>query len=199
MKLKQALDSRARLHGRGICKAVGPDLSGATVTAEVVHRSTTVAEFRGVVQELDVIHFEHDNALLGQGLERVLRLISNNLATSLTKISHVGVGGAAGAVTVSTTTLGTPNSIKSVSPAETIDVSNAANPVVTFLADFDETDVPWAATRLALLTGSAATAVVDIVGGGGSAPYDKAFGFDFSSAGQVDLTLGVALGLSAAS
>ncbi len=114
-----------------------------------------------------VVEFEVSNAFVTQGLTALLNSAFNALAAS--RITHIGVGGDSSAVTAATTTLGTPNSIK------TLNSVALASGVVSGQNDFTQADVADI-YRIALLRGTAATSVSSIIGGnGGASPYDRQF------------------------
>lgn len=124
------------------------------------------------------------NAFVNQGLENVL-----DLAFSLggSVISHIAVSGDTSAVTASTTTIGTPNSIKSISPAAT-----RTDQTVSGGADWDEGDVNFAIAKVGFLSGASATAVQNIIGGtGGSSPYDEEFTIDLTAFNTFDLAIDI--------
>lgn len=124
------------------------------------------------------------NAFVNQGLQGILDSAYGDLVAD--RITHIGLSGDTTAVTVSTTTLGTPASIKTT--------ANTSRSGQTVSADqtWTEADVAFAISKIGLLRGSAATDVSNIIGGtGGSAPYDEPFTIDLTNISTWTLTMGV--------
>lgn len=108
------------------------------------------------------------------------------------RITHIGLSGDSSAVTLATTTLGTPNSIK-----VTANTSRTSQTVSTDQT-WTQADVAFAIRKIGLLRGSAATDVSNIIGGdGGSAPYDEPFTIDLTSIATWTLTMGIDTTLTA--
>ena len=124
------------------------------------------------------------NAFVNQGLQSVLDSAYGDLTAD--RITHIGLSGDTAAVSGATTTLGSPNSIKT-----TANTSRSGQTVSTDQT-WTQADVAFAITKIGLLTGSAATDVVNIIGGtGGSAPYDEPFTIDLTNIATWTLTMGV--------
>lgn len=123
------------------------------------------------------------NALVNQGLNSLLDSWFNDLAAN--RITHIGLSEDATAVTASTTTIGTQNSIKTIA-----NVSRTAQ-TVSGDATWTQADVTWVVNKIGLLYGATATSVASIIGGGGTAPYDESFSLDLTSATTFSLTMGV--------
>lgn len=133
----------------------------------------------GVTVALHPIH----NAFVNQGLRAVLDSAYGALAAN--RITHIGLSGDATAVTASTTTLGTPNSIKTTANVSRTNQTVAADQTWT------QADVNFAIRKIGLLTGTAPTTVVNIIGGSGTAPYNEPFTIDLTSIALWTLTMGI--------
>jgi len=130
------------------------------------------------------------NAFVLQGLGGVLDSAYGDLTAD--RITHIGLSGDTTAVTINTTTLGTPNSIKT-----TANVSRTGATVSTDQT-WTQADVAFAITKIGLLRGSAATDVSNIIGGvGGAAPYDEPFTIDLTNIATWTLTMGIDVTLTA--
>lgn len=124
------------------------------------------------------------NAFVDQGLAGALDSMFGDLVADT--ITHIGVSGDDTAVTGATTTLGTPNSIKTT--ANTARVGQTASAEQTWT----QADVNFEITKIGLLRGATATDVSNIIGGtGGAAPYDEPFTIGLTNITQWTLTLGV--------
>lgn len=139
--------------------------------------TTTLSGYRG-------------NAFVLQGLGGVLDSAFGDLVAD--RITHIGLSGDDTAVTINTTTLGTPNSIK---PTANVGRVGA---VVSGDQTWTQADVAFAITKIGYLRGSAATEVSNIIGGvGGASPYDEPFTIDLTNIATWTLTMGIDVELTA--
>lgn len=130
------------------------------------------------------------NAFVDQGLQGILDSAFGDLTAD--RITHIGLSGDTAAVTAATTTIGTPNSIKTTANTARTDETVAADQTWT------QADVAFAITKIGFLRGSAATDVSNIIGGtGGSSPYDEEFTIDLTSVPTWTLTMGIEVTASA--
>ncbi len=132
------------------------------------------------------------NAFVNQGLKRALDLLFNATKGSLSGISHIALSGDSAAVTAATTTIGTPNSIKTVTAVARVNQTTHGE------ATWTQADVAFAIRKIGFLYGPAATDVANIIGGaGGSAPYDEDFTLDLQNIAAWSLQFGIDLTASA--
>lgn len=165
----------------------------ATIQAE--HPGKVRVEGEEVtIRDGGIIEVRHRNAFVNTGLNLSLdRLFGLSAATAITSI---GVSSDSTAVTASTTFLngaagGTAANtiIKTISPAATRTAQTVTAGATFANADF--TSGVFAIKKVGLLnTGTdAGTGLVDVIGGSGTAPYNKPFTIDLTSAGTFSLTL----------
>lgn len=124
------------------------------------------------------------NAFVNTGLNITLdRLFGLNGPPAA--IDHIGASSDATAVTAATTTLGGTVSIKALSSP------SRSSQTVTAGATFTQADITFAVHKVGLLNTAtdAGTGLLDVIGGSGSAPYDKPFTIDLTTAGSFNLTL----------
>lgn len=141
-------------------------------------------------QGMTALEFFKHNAFVNIGLRGVLDSAFGDLTAD--RITHIGLSGDSTAVTVSTTTLGTPNSIKTTAN------TSRTNQTVGTDQTWTQADVSFAIRKIGLLRGSAATDVSNIIGGaGGSAPYDEDFTIDLTNIATWTLTMGIDTTLTA--
>lgn len=124
------------------------------------------------------------NAFLNQGLQGILDSMYGDLVAD--RVTHIALSGDATAVTAATTTIGTPNSIKTTAN------TSRTNQTVSADQTWTQADVNFAIKKIGLLRGALATGVSNIIGGdGGAAPYDEPFTIDLTSIAAWTLTMGV--------
>jgi hypothetical protein len=134
------------------------------------------------------VTFYRHNAFVNKGLQRVLDLLFEDTQAALSGVSHIALSGDSTTVTATTTTIGTPNSIKTV--ADVLRTNQTTHGDATFT----QADVSFAIRKLAFMTGTAATDIVNIIGGaGGASPYDEDFTVDLTSVGTWSLKFGIDL------
>jgi hypothetical protein len=137
---------------------------------------------------LTEITFYRHNAFVAQGLERLLDLFFEDTKGSLSGVSHIALSGDSTTVTAATTTIGTPNNIK------TVLLVARASQTTHGEATWTQADVNFAIRKLGFLTGPAATDVANIIGGvGGTAPYDEDFNVDLTLVSVWSLAFGIDL------
>jgi len=130
------------------------------------------------------------NAFVLQGLGGVLDSAFADLTAD--RITHIGLSGDTASVTLGTTTLGTPNSIKPTN--NTGRTGNVASTDQTWT----QADVNFPITKIGLLRGNTPTAVSNIIGGvGGAAPYNEPFTIDLTNIATWTLTMGIDVELTA--
>lgn len=130
------------------------------------------------------------NAFLNQGLEDVLDSAFAALAAQ--RITHIGLSGDSSVVSATTTTAGTPNSIKTISNVGRV------NRTVSGDQTWTQADVAFPITKIFLASGNAPTAAVNIIGGvGGAAPYNEPFTIDLTNIATWTLTMGIDTTLTA--
>lgn len=157
----------------------GPDLGKAIIRG---------VEVLAVQRNLVVVR--RKNAFVNRGLQMMLDR-AWSLAGAGNPVSHVGISGDSSAVTAATTTIGTPNAIKVVNNATRTNQTVATN------ALFSEADISFAMRKVALLNANSNTAVIDIIGGTGAAPYDDDLTLDLTNVDEWDLTFQVDVTLTA--
>lgn len=124
------------------------------------------------------------NAFVNQGLQGLLDSAYGDLVAD--RITHIGLSGDATAVTLATTTLGTPNSIKVTANVSRTNQTVSADQIWT------QADVNFPIKKIGLLRGPTATDVSNIIGGeGGAAPFDEPFTIDLTNIATWQLTMGI--------
>ena len=139
------------------------------------------------VIELEPIH----NAMVNQGLQRMLDLLFEDTQGALSGISHIGLSADTSAVSASTTDLDPGSAGSSI---KTIDNVSRTNQTTHGDQTWTQADVSWAITKIGFLYGALSTDVVNIIGGtGGSDPYDEPFTIDLTNVTTWNLTMGIDL------
>lgn len=130
------------------------------------------------------------NAFVNQGLQGALDSMYGDLVAD--RITHIGVSGDQTTVTGATTTLGTPNSIKTTSN------TSRTGQTVSTQQTWTQADVNFPIYKIGLLRGSSPTDVSNIIGGtGGAAPYNEPFTIDLTNIATWSLTMGIDVTMTA--
>lgn len=129
------------------------------------------------------------NAFVNQGLQDVLDSAFGDLVSD--QITHIGVSADDQAVTAGTTSLDPAGGATGTSIKVTANTARVAQTVHTDQT-WTQADVAFAIRKVGLLASSAATDVVNIIGGtGGSAPFNEPLNLDLTSIAAWSLQLGV--------
>ncbi len=141
----------------------------------------------GQDEELAVVCFGgRHNAYVNQGLQHTLD--SAYSALTAQRITHIGLSSSTATVTATTTSLA-PTGSTSI---KTIANVSRTNQTVHGDQTWTQADVAFAITKIGLLKGSAATDVLNIIGGtGGASPYNEPFTIDLTSIATWSLTMGI--------
>jgi hypothetical protein len=127
------------------------------------------------------------NAFVNQGLQAVLDSAYGDLTAD--RITHIALSGDTSTVVVGTSDIDPGGA--GFSPKTTANCSRTGQ---TVSADqtWTQADVSFTIVKIGLLTGTASTDVVNIIGGnGGSAPYDEPFTIDLTSIATWSLQMGI--------
>lgn len=185
---------KVRLTGVPLLMEIPNVRPGQEIVSEYAARNGDRVLTRAVVPDLDcevaAVKFAgRKNAFVNQGLQRVLDSAYNGLTAA--RITHIGLSADAQAVTAATTSLDPAGGATGTSIKTTANVSRT-NQTVHADQTWTQADVAWAITKIGLLTSSAATDVVNIIGGtGGSSPYNEPFTIDLTSIATWSLTMGI--------
>jgi|TARA_R110000744_G_C19347456_1_gene560048 hypothetical protein len=134
-----------------------------------------------------VIKGYRHNAFTNKGLQAVLDSAYNGLTAS--RVTHIALSGDTSTVTASTTSIDPSSAGFSVKA--TSSVSRTAQTVAAEQT-WSNSDVSFSIVKIGLMTGTAATDVVNIIGGtGGTAPYNEPFTIDLTSIATWSLTIGI--------
>lgn len=171
--------------------------------AELDFEGFTLPEsLKNVVFDKDTLLVAHHNAYVTTGLQNSLNrefglggnpvgyigVSNNNTAVTAATVYLNGASGGAAANTI----------ILAISPTATLSSTTVTAGATFTNASF--TSGVFAINKVGLLTTAtdAGTGLVDVIGGsGGSAPYNKTFGLDLTSAGNFSLVLQIAVTASA--
>jgi hypothetical protein len=126
------------------------------------------------------------NAFVNQGLRAVLDSAYGDLTAD--RITHIALSGDNGAVTVNTTDIDPSGS--GFSPKVTANTART-NQTVSTDSTWTQADVSFAIRKIGLLTGTAKTNAVNIIGGSGSAPYNEPFNIDLTTIATFSLQMGI--------
>lgn len=154
-----------------------------------LHRTVRYTDtWRGRERELVRIEGEKHNAFVNTGLQNNLDLWAGLGGTA---VSHLGVTEDTTAVTLTTTKLD-PTDDDTVT---TVPVSNVSrtDQTVSFDGVYDENSLAHSVKKVGLLNTStdAGTGLQNVIGGGGTAPFDETLTIDLTGASEFDLTMGI--------
>jgi hypothetical protein len=128
------------------------------------------------------------NTFVNQGLEIALDCLGG---LSGGTISHIGVTNDSTAVTATTVKLD-PSGTNSKTLLAVQSLSRTGR-ILSGQGTFTNVNSPFAYRKIGFLTTStdAGTGLIDVIGGGGAAPYDQAFNIDLTGAGTWSATLAI--------
>ena len=131
---------------------------------------------------------ERSNSFVNIGLENALNLLAGLGGSA---ISHIGVTDDATVVTATTTKLDpTDDDNVAILAVQSLAVTGR---VLSGEATFTHVNANFAYKKIGFLTTAtdAGTGLIDVIGGGGTAPYNQAFNIDLTGATTWSATLGI--------
>lgn len=145
-------------------------------------------------EELDsgllLIEGARHNAFVNQGLQITLDRLFG-LGTPPAAIGYMGITDDTNAVTA-TETLIDPGNNSNKTIVALVNKTRTAQ-TVSATATYSKANANFVIRKVALLNTStdAGTGLINVIGGGGSAPYNEAFAIDLTGATSFNLTLGI--------
>jgi hypothetical protein len=175
--------SSINIKGTLKCEITIPSSDLQKVSIEGLSNQKT--HFQG---ESVTISGERSNSFVNTGLENALDLLFG-LGGSI--VSHIGVTDDTTAVTATTTKLD-PTDDDSVTLLTAQSLARTDR-IVTGEATFTHVNANFAYKKIGFLSTAtdAGTGLIDVIGGGGTSPYNQAFNIDLTGATTWSATLGI--------